>query len=168
MKSAVFGLLIGVLLLGAARSRGSAPADAGQKPGQPASVTLTNANPSGYFPIDRETLGVAPPVLNIRVTKVVNPAKTAIQLLVFLYYQPGAGRTKPEKILIGDVGFYPPDHSAGFVLSTSKAFDQLKATHEAPTDVRLLVELKRIHERNPWTSVEATVAPPEWTSKPGN
>jgi hypothetical protein len=168
MKAAVSGLLIGVLCLSAARARRNTPADPEQKTGQPASVTLTNTDPLGYFPINRETLAAAPPVLKIRVTKVVNPAKTSIQLFVYLSYQPGAGHAKPEKIPIGDVGFYPPDHSAGFVLSTSKAFDQLKVTHAAPTDVRLMVELKRIHEAASWTTVEATVAPPEWTSKPSN
>jgi hypothetical protein len=168
MKAAVSALLIGLLFLSPASAWRRIPVDAGQKTGQPASVTLTNTDPVGYFPIDPQTLAAAPPVLEIRVTKVVNPAKTSIQLLVYLFYQPGTGRAGPEKILIGDVGFYPPDRSAGFALSTSKAFDQLRATHAKPTNVRLLVELKRIHEPAPWTTVAATVAPPEWTSKPGN
>jgi hypothetical protein len=165
MTPAVYGLLVWALLLGGARSAGRSPGGGAERPGKPTPVTLTNDRPTGYFPLDPETLASAPPVLALRITRVVNPGETPFQIFVYLSCQQGAGekgRTEPEKILMGNFGLYPADSSAGFRLRASNAFRKLKAASSNPTDVRLLLEMKRIHETRPWTPVAVVVAPPAW------
>jgi hypothetical protein len=125
-------------------------------------VTLTNDRPAGYFPLDAETLASAPPFLVLRITRVVNPGRTPLQIFVYLSYPPPAGRTEPERTLIGNFGLFPADRPARFLLRASPAFHKLKTTCSKPTDVRLLLEMKRIHPKEPWTSIEVVVAPPEW------
>lgn len=163
MTPAVCGLLFWALLLGGARAMGQGlGGDQHQRQAAPTRVTLTNERPAGYFPLDPETLASAPPILGVTITRVVNPGKTPFQVFVYLSYQSGAGRTEPEKIRIGNFGLYPPDRPAGFLLRSSQAFRKLKSLSSSPTDVRLLLEMKRIHGTRPWTSVEVTVAAPEW------
>jgi len=168
MTPTVQGLLIWALLFGGARSGRQSLDGGAQRPGQPTRVTLTNDRPTGYFPLDPETLASVPPVLAVTITKVVNPGETPFQVFVYLSCQPATGekgRTEPQKILIGNFGLYPADRPASFLLRASPAFRKLKATSPKPTDVRLVLEMKRIHETKPWTSIEVTVAPPEWQSE---
>jgi hypothetical protein len=63
-------------------------------------------------------------------------------------------------MLVGNASLYPADRPGGFRLRASAAFAKLKAAKA--TDLRLVVELKRIHPAQPWTQVEVTVAPPQW------
>jgi len=163
VTSAVCGLWLWALLLGGSHAKGQGlDGDRGQRQAAPTRVTLTNHRPTGYFPIDPETLASAPPILGVTITRVVNPGKTPFQVFVYLSYQPRTGRTEPEKILIGNFGLYPPDRPSGFLLRSSRAFRKLKSLSSSPTDLRLLLEMKRIHAKSPWTAVEVTIAPPEW------
>jgi hypothetical protein len=166
MTPAVHGLLTCALLFGGAASGGRSLGGGPQRPSQPAPLTLTNERPTGYFHLDPETLASAPPILTVRITRVVNPGETPFQVFVYLSYQSGAGRTEPEKILIGNFGLYPPDRPAGFLLRASTAFRKLKTTGSRPTNIRLLLEMKRIHPKSPWTPVAIAVAPPEWRDEP--
>jgi len=164
MTPAVNGLLIWALLLGGAHRVGRSLDGEAQRPREPTPVTLTQERPSGYFPLDRETLASAPPVLAVTIIRVVNPGQTALQIFIYLSYRQRVGEkgTELRKILIGNVGLYPPDRPAGFRLRASSAFRQLKAASPNPAEVRLRLEMKRIHETRPWTPVEVIVAPPEW------
>ena len=166
MTRAVHELLIGALLLGGARAGGQGPdSDQNQRRGVPTGVTLTSDRPTGYFPLDAERLASAPPILALRITRVVNPGLTPFEIFVYLSYPPGDGRREAERILIGNFGLYPPDRPAGFLLRASTAFRKLKTTGSKPTEVRLLLEMRRIHPKEPWTTVEVDVAPPEWRDK---
>jgi len=170
MALAVHGLLIWTLLLGGAYARGQGldGGAQGQTAPAPTLVTLTNDHPEGSFLIAPQILASAPPVLALAMTQVINPDKTAFQVFVYLSYQPGSEEKHspgPTKILLGNVGLYPPDRPGGILLRSSTAFRKLKAASSNPTDVRLLLEMKRIHETTPWTPVEVTVAPPEWRTE---
>ncbi|HEV2176784.1 MAG TPA: hypothetical protein VGW33_06245 [Terriglobia bacterium] len=165
MTPAVHGLLIWALLFGGLRAGGQSPAGGAQRPGTETRVTLSNDHPEGSFLIPPEILAAPPAVLALTMTQVINPAKTAFQIFVYLSYHPGSGekrRAAPAKILIGNVSLYPPDRPAGFLLRASTAFRKLKAATSKSSDVRLVLEMKRIHPAKPWTPVEVTVAPPEW------
>ncbi len=166
MTRAIHGVLIGVLLLGSVRAGGRG-GDDDQNPrrGVPAPVTLTNDRPAGNFPLDAQTLASAPPFLALRITKVVNPGRTPLQIFVYLSYPPGAGRTEPERILIGNFGLFPADRPGRFLLRASTAFHKLKTMSSKPSAVRLLLEMKRLHPKEPWTPIEVVVAPPEWGDK---
>jgi len=161
MKPFVSGLLVAVLFFGGTRYAVCGE----QQPGPAASVTLTSDHPAGSFAIDAETLKDAPPILTMRVTQVVNPGRMAFQVFVYLTYRSGAGRDK--QIPIGNVGLYPADRPAAFALRASNAFAQLKAASSTATDVRVQVEMRRLHEAEPWTAVAVTVAQPEWKAEPG-
>lgn len=166
MTLVAYAFTVWVLLSGDALARGRSPA-AYQASGQaaPHRVTLSNDDPEGSFVIPPEILAKPPAVLALTMTQVINPAKTPFQVFVYLSCQPGSaetGRAAPAKILVGNVALYPPDRPAGFLLRASTAFRKLKAARSNPTDVRLLLEMKRIHPAKPWTRVEVTAAPPEW------
>jgi hypothetical protein len=133
-----------------------------------APVTLTNDRPTSSFALDAQTLASAPAVLKLTLTKVVNPAKLPFEIFVYVSYQAdndAKTSTGKEKILIGNFGLFPPDHPATFSLAAFDAFRTLKAKSLKATGVRLLLEMKRIHESAPWTHVEVTVARPEWQLK---
>ena len=161
MTRAVRSLMISVLLCGSARA-GSPAERQSRTHAVLAPITLTNNRTVGYFPLDAETVERAPSVLALNITRVHNPGDTPIQVLVYLSCRPQTGRSELKKILIGNAGFYPPDHAAGVVLRASTAFRELKTARVRPSDVRLLLEMRRIDEAKPWTPVEVTVAPPEW------
>jgi hypothetical protein len=161
MKPFVSGLLVAVLFFGGARYAVCEE----QKPEQAASVMLTSEHPVGSFAIDAETLRSAPPMLALRITNVVNPGRMAFQIFVSLTYRSGTGRT--EQIPLGNVGLYPADRPASFVLRASNAFAKVKAAGSEVSDVRVQVEMKRRNEAEPWTAVEVTVATPEWKAEAG-
>jgi len=132
-----------------------------RKPAAP--LVLTNDRATGSFPISPETLAAAPRTLSVSISKVTNPEKTPFEVLVYLSVR-RAAPAEPHKILIGNFSLYPPDHAAGFLLSTSQAFQKLQADGASAKSlkVRLLVEIKRIHEDKPWTPIAITVPPPKW------
>ena len=161
-------LLIWALFLGVLYAHGQSPGGQSKPRGEPAHITLTNDQPTGSFPLNPETLASAPSVLTITLTEVVNPDKLPFQIFVYLSYHSQSGEevsTVEKKILIGNFGLYPPDHPASFHVRSSTAFRALKSSGSKPSEVRLLLEMRRIHETSPWTPVEATVAPPEWQRK---
>ena len=102
--------LISVLLLGPLPGAGS-PNHATEPP---AALLLTNEHPSGDFPIAPETMTAVPPILVLRVKSVSNPSQLGIHLLVYFVIDSRTGGSR--KMLLGDVGFYPPDHPSGFLL----------------------------------------------------
>ncbi len=139
-----------------------------QKERHAASATLTSDHPAESFAIPPETLRNAPPVVVIQVTKVANPGGTPFQIFVYLSYRSTPGQKQAEEIPIGNVGLFPANRPAGFLLRASSAFEQLKATASSTTDVCVFVELKPLHKTDRLTSVEVTVAPPQWKAEPGN
>jgi hypothetical protein len=123
---------------------------------KPEAATLNPAHPAASFPIERETLASSPPILRVSITKVVNPARTPVGVYVYLSPSQGSGET-----LVGNFALFPPGHPGGFLLGTSKAFAELRERGYTG-EVRLRIELKRIHPAKPWTPLEVRVAPPQW------
>jgi hypothetical protein len=128
---------------------------------RPESIELTNKQTTGSFAVSPDVLASAPPVLGLSFPRIVNPANTPFSIFVhFSYRTAKATGTSPEKMLVGNASLYPADRPGGFRLRASAAFAKLKAAKA--TDIRLVVEMKRIHPAQPWTPVEVTVAPPQW------
>jgi hypothetical protein len=165
MKPVVSGFLIEALLFGGLLATGRSQ---DQQHLTPTPVVLTNDRPTGSFPIGQETLASAPPILALTITKVVDPGQEAMGFFVYLSFRSSASSSgannqpASQKILIGNFSLYPADRPGGFLLRASTAFNKLKAASSKPTDVRLVLEMKRLHETKPWPSVAVTVAPPEW------
>jgi hypothetical protein len=148
------------------------PTSADQGHNTPATVTssiiLTNDRPVGSFSVAAETLASAPPILSLSIPKVMNPDKTPVEILVY-FARSEKGSTQLEKVPISNFSLYPADHPAGFLMRASGAFHKLAATGpaSATSEVRLVLEMKRIQEAKPWTRIAITVAPPQWRSENG-
>ncbi|MGP8252067.1 MAG: hypothetical protein ACLQHF_08540 [Terracidiphilus sp.] len=168
MRPLLYWLLLTALFAGSTRQAVCSGRGEEQKGRREANATLTSDHPAGSFKIPPETLRSAPPVVVIQVTKVANPSRTPLQIFVYLSYRSTPGQQQAEKIPVGNVGLFPADRPAAFLLRASKAFAQLKATASSATDACVLVELKPLHETDRLTSVEVTVAPPQWKAEPGN
>jgi hypothetical protein len=173
MRPMLSGLLLAALFAGSARravcsGRGQDQRVQDQKDAQAADATLTSDHPAESFAIPPDTLRIAPPVVVIQVTNVANPNGTPFQIFVYLSYQSAPGQKQTEKIPIGNVGLFPADRPAGFLLRASSAFELLKATAPNASVVSVLVELKPLRKTDKLTSVEVTVAPPKWKAEPGN
>jgi len=160
----VGGLLAGALLLaGSARTEGQR-VDPSASQVRPEPVELTNSQTKGSFALSPNTLASAPPVLGLSFTRVVNPANTPFVVCVYFSYRPGeTAGTARRRILLGNGSLYPADRPGGFRLRASAAFAKLKAAKA--TDVRLALEMERLHPAEPWSQVEVTVAPPQWRSE---
>ena len=136
----------------------------------PAELTLSDQRTEGSFAIPPHVVKEPPPVLGLRVTKVVNPGNTAFQILIYL--SAGAGPEKDPaagRIPLGNVALYPADRPGAFLLRDTAAFNKLKASMPKAKEgsARLVVEIRRLHKDKEWTHVELTFVPPEWISEPG-
>jgi len=167
MKLGIPGLLIGILLLGFAPLVAQNSGSGTGKSEPAAQITLTTDHSAAYFPVAPETVLNRPSTLAVKVTRIVNPDRNAFQIFVCLIYRSAAGDAAPHKILIGNFGLYPVDQPGAFQLRSSGAFARLKAASRQPIDVRLLLEMRRLHETQPWTPIEVTLAQPEWKTEPG-
>lgn len=167
MVAVVRGLLAGVLLFGGSSRTEAKGVDPCVGQVRPEPVELTNNQTTGSFAVSADTLASAPPVLALSFPRVVNPANTPFVIFAYLSYRPGEGKdTAPLRILLGNGSLYPADRPGGFRVRTSSAFGKLKAAKA--TDVRLVLEMKRLRTAEPWSQVEITVAPPEWRGESSN
>jgi hypothetical protein len=166
MAAIVRGLLAGALLGGSARTEGQR-VDPSVSQVRPQPVELSNGQTKGSFAVSPDTLASAPPVLALSFTRVVNPANTPFEVFVYFSYRPvETAGTAPRSILLGNGSLYPADRPGGFRLRASAAFAKLKAAKA--TDVRLVLEMRRLRPAEPWSRVEVTVAPPQWLSEGSN
>jgi hypothetical protein len=156
----VHGLLAGTLLLACVCAGGQQP-EARRDQGQAGSIELTNSHPEASFVVSPEVVASSPAVLELRFTRVVNPARTEFQIFVYLSYRPGdEADAAPIRILLGNGNLYPADRPGAFRLRASTAFGKLKAAKAS--GVRLVLEMKRMHRAEPWSQVEVTVTRPQW------
>ena len=160
-------LLAGSLFLLGIVSTEARRVDPSARQGLPEQVMLTNRQTEGSFAVSPDTLASAPPVLALSFIRVVNPANTPFVVFVYLSYRPvETGSNAPRRILLGNGSLYPADRPGGLRLRASAAFAKLKTARA--TDVRLVLEMKRLRPAEPWSEVEVTVAPPQWRSEGGN
>ncbi len=162
MTPVVRGLLIWALLF-CRPYAGQSPDSRDKGRERLAPLTLTNDRPVGYFPIAPETLAGAPPILAVSITRVVNPDETAFGIFVYLS-RAEKGYPEPERILVGNFSLYPADHPGKFLMRSSLAFRKLEAAGSLSksSQVRLVLEMRRLREMKPWTPVAVTIAPPDW------
>lgn len=125
-------------------------------------VTLTSARPVGWISIDAAQVAGRPPVVELIVTRVRNPAGVPISLSASLQR---ADRSAEDTTAgrIGSVTFFPPDRPAKYRLDAGGAFRGLEAAGLPPGGrLKLRLEIRRVHEQQDWPGVEVDVAPPRW------
>ena len=156
----VHTFLVGFLLWGFVCDGGESP-EPGRAQEQAGSAELTNDHPEVSLAVPADAVQSAPPVLELHFPRVVNPNKIAFEVFVFLTYRPNGGtEAEPARILLGSGSLYPADQPGGLRLRASGAWRKVKGAKGS--DVRLVLEMKRIHPAKPWTQVAVTVAAPEW------
>ena len=131
-------------------------------------VTLTSERPAGSFSLQPELFKKAPAVLEVSVTKVVNPAARAISIFVYLSPLKLKDDATRERIEVGNFSLYPADRPAKFMLDPAPAFRKVSETNPASTakEWRLVFELERGAEQAS-SPIEVTIAAPSWKSAKG-
>jgi len=136
----------------------------------PETITLTNQNPTGSFPLQPDLLKNLPatnavPVtittLQVPVTKVVNPNASAVNIFVYLSRPKDKDDTPAEKIEVGSFSLYPADRPGKFMLNPETAFRKASAASNDANikDWRLVFELEKRPEQA-WSPLEVTIAKP--------
>jgi hypothetical protein len=130
-------------------------------PAMVAAATLTGEHPVGSVPIAAAMLKSGADVLEVAVTKVVNPSQTSVSVLVS--FQVGE-KAEARQISIGSFSLYPPDQPGKFLLNAKTALREGAVADAIAKGqaVRLVFEMKRTHESKAWTAVELTIAEPTW------
>lgn len=125
-------------------------------------LTLTNDQPKKSLPIKSSELASDAEVLEVTITNVKNPGLTPLSIFVYLS-DSEKGRSEAELHLVGNFSLYPPDQPGKFLLSAAPELRKLLlADGFKGHEVRLVFELKRIHETSDWTPVAVTIAQPTW------
>jgi hypothetical protein len=125
-------------------------------------LTLTNDQPKNSLPIKASELASDVEVLEVTITKVINPSLTPLSIFVYLS-DSEKGKSRSKEHLVGNFSLYPPDQPGKFLLSAAPGLRKVLAEGPAKgNDVRLVFEMKRIHETSAWTPVEVTIAQPAW------
>lgn len=128
------------------------------------SVTLTNEQPTGSFLLPRDLLKTPPAVLEVSLTKVVNPAARPIN--IFVYFSPAKkSESASRKIEVGNFSLYPADRPGKFMLDPATAFRKLAETKDATSrEWRIVFELERQAAEGS-SQIEVTIAAPNWKSE---
>ena len=123
-------------------------------------VTLTTERPTASFKLEPGLLNRAPEVLQVSVTKVTNPAASAVDIFV---YVASANEPESEKVLVGTFSLYPADRPGKFMLGPAEAFRKFSETRKSSEEVRLVFEMKLPAENK--SPVEVTIESPNWGEK---
>lgn len=136
------------------------PQQVEKKPASPAlpEIRLTNENPTGALVMDNDAIPANADILEISITKVVNPNLTPISVSVYLNELGPKSNRKEEKTEVGNFSIYPPDRVGKFLLPAPLSLSKLP-----PKGLfQISFELKRVDESKPWTTVEVELSPPTW------
>lgn len=128
-------------------------------------VTLTTEHSTDSFKLEPGLLSRSPEVLEVSVTKVVNPTASPVDVFVYLTSSAQRNKPEPEKVLVGSFSLYPADRPGKFMLGPAEALRKFSETSNTAgaEDVLLVFEMKLPAEKKPL--VEVTIASPNWLDK---
>ena len=127
-------------------------------------VVLTEKQPRSSSEVNVDRLASDTEVLEVAITKVVNPGMTPVEIYVSLFIAE-TDKSRSSTKLIGNFSLYPPDQPGSFLLNAAPALRQISsAAKDSKREVRLVFEMKRVDETRPWTPIELQVAQPKWTA----
>ncbi len=126
-------------------------------------ATLTAEQPVSSLPVETAVLKSGAEVLEVTITKVVNPSQTPVSVLVSLAVGQ-KGTSEAQQISVGSFSLYPPDQPGKFLLNAKSALREGPVAYAVANGhpIRLVFEMKRTNETKPWTPVELTIAQPTW------
>jgi hypothetical protein len=122
-------------------------------------ATLTNEHPTATFAAYPD-LNDPPTVLEVSVTKIVNPALKPITIFVYLSPVSEKADATPAKFAVGNFSLYPADRPAKFMLDPATAFRKAAENKETANVKEWLVtyELEKPAEQKR-SQIEVTIAP---------
>ena len=122
-------------------------------------ATLTNEHPTATFTAYPD-LNDPPTILEVSVTKVVNPTLKPVTIFVYLSPVSQKADATRAKFAVGNLSLYPADRPAKFMLDPATAFRKAAETKDAANTKEWLVtyELEKRAEQEP-AQVEVTIAP---------
>jgi hypothetical protein len=125
-------------------------------------VTLTPEHSTGSFLLQPVLFKKLPPILEVSVTKVVNPAAKPVTIFVFLSPRNGKNDAASNRIEVGNFSLYPADRPAKFMLDAS-ALRTVSEGRNVPAvkEWQLVFELEK---KEAASSLEVTIASPNWKS----
>ncbi len=125
-------------------------------------VTLTSEHPTGSFLLQAVLFKKPPPILEVSVTKVVNPA--AKPITIFVYLSPRNEKDDSGRIEVGNFSLYPADRPAKFMLDAS-ALGTVSQGRKVPAakEWQLTFELEKQGQEGS-SPLEVTIAQPNWKS----
>ena len=122
-------------------------------------MTLTDKEVVQSFPLTPDQVSHLPEVLEVSVTKVVNPASTPVS--IFVYLAPVDDKRKAEGVELGNFSLYPVDRPGKFMLSAQAALAKSSKPSPSRDDRWKLNFVMRLPEQNK-SNVEVTIARPNW------
>jgi len=141
----------------------SSPTKTDESPASPA-VTLTDKRPSSSSPVPANVPAEDSKILEVEVTKVVNPELTPVTIFVFLF-DSKKDKPEPEQNPIGTFSLFPADRPGKFLLNVAAANIGPTGLDDSQAEMRLLFKMKRVHENKAWTPVEVTIGQPKWRAE---
>ncbi len=160
--------LLGVLLLWSLPFLGASCGSPGvqstpQSETRPAStakdvLTLTTEHPTGSFKVEPGLLNRAPEVLQVVVTKVTNPAASAVD--IFVYVASARRDMRPRKCWWELSVCILRIVRASLCWDLAEAFRKFSEKRKSSEDVRLVFEMKLPAENK--SPVEVTIESPNW------
>lgn len=127
----------------------------------PETVTLTNENSTGSFPLPPNILKDSPFVLEVSVTKVVNPTKKSVS--VFVYLASPYEKDESLRVEVGNFSLYPVDRPAKFTVAVGTTLQKLSPPRTTLKGWRVLFELDK-QTKQEASPLELTIASPVWKS----
>jgi hypothetical protein len=131
-------------------------------------VTLTHTHTKARVQLPAEFAANPTQFLQVPITHIANTAETAFSIFVYLEWPGAKDDSTPREVPLGNFTVYPADQPGTYVLRVSDGFRQLRALGVNPgqDQVVVLLEMKRVSEKTPWTSIEVSIAPLRWLEDP--
>ncbi len=133
-----------------------------------AEVTLTQSHPKAWVQLPAEIAANPTPLVQVPITRVVNTAQTPFSVFVYVEWRGRQPNSTSRKISLGNFTVFPADQPGTYDVRVSDGFRQLRALGVNPEreEVVLLLEMRRVSEKNAWTTIEVTIAPLRWEENP--
>jgi len=132
-----------------------------------ATIRLTNEHPSRSFAVYPD-LSDPPTIVEVSVTKVVNPAARPVNIFVHLSPVNEKAGAVPPKFAVGSFSLYPADRPGKFMLDPASAFRKISETKDVSNVKEWLVvfELEQKAEQGS-SPLEVIIEAPQWKRNKG-
>jgi hypothetical protein len=128
---------------------------------KPCEVTLTSSKQKAACPLPPSLLTRPPLLVEVPVTKIVNPSAMPFSVSVYLNSSK-TGTNGRDRELIGNVSVYPPDRTGVFVMRSKQAFERLQTSHTSRRGNEIMIEIRRAYELQPWQPITVSIGPLRW------